>query len=74
MKYWTICYPGELGQHVQETFSEDQIIESYYSYWANRCLNALVDSKEINKENCIRDWCTVHWAWETDEFGKALNA
>ena len=24
MKYWTIVFPGECGQHVQETWSEDQ--------------------------------------------------
>ena len=25
MKYWTIVFPGEFDQHVQETWSEDQI-------------------------------------------------
>ena len=48
MRYWTIVSPGKFGQHVQETFSEDQIIESYYQYWANKCINALVDPAKIN--------------------------
>ena len=30
MKYWTIAYPGEYGQHVVETFNEEQIIDSYF--------------------------------------------
>ena len=67
MKYWTIVFPGEYDQHVQETWSEDQIIESYYKYWSTACLinNPKAD---ISKENCIEDWVIVHWAVETDQF------
>lgn len=71
MRYWTICYPGELGQHVQETFSEDQIIESYFQYWSDKMHNVGKDDL-ISRENCITDWCIVHWAVETDEFGKTM--
>lgn len=68
MKYFTICYPGEFNQHVKETFSEDQIIESYFQYWSYKMKNT---GKEdlISKEKCIEDWVVIHWGIETDEFG-----
>lgn len=72
MKYWTTCHPGEVGQYVQETFSEDQIIESYFKYWESKMLEVNLPEL-ISKENCINDWCSIHWAAETDEFGNKLN-
>lgn len=71
MKYYTIVFPGEFGQHVQETWSEDQIIRSYYTYWATKVLenNPTIP---LDKELCIDDWCVTHWATETDEFGNKL--
>ena len=72
MKYWTIVFPGEFGQHVQETWSEDQIIESYYKYWYGKMVESNNHDK-ISRELCIDDWCVVHWAEETDEFGKRIK-
>ena len=71
MKYWTIVFPGEYGQHVQETWSEEQIIESYYKYWSGKMfLNG--KGIDVSKANCIEDWKVIHWATETDEFGNKL--
>lgn len=69
MKYWTIAFPGEFGQHVVETWTEKQIIESYWTYWCTRMIQAKKDASEMTTERCIEDWCTVHWAVETDEWG-----
>lgn len=71
MKYWTICYPGEFGQHVQETFSEYQILKSYYRYWFLKMVEA-GKGNIATEEMCIEDWITVHWACETDQFGNKL--
>lgn len=71
MKYYTIAFPGEFGQHVVETWSEDQIIESYYTYWAQKMVMN-VPSSNLSKESCIEDWCVVHWAVETDQWGNKL--
>lgn len=63
MKYYTISFPGEFGQHVDEIWSEDQIIESYYKYWYGK----MVESNKhdlISRELCIDNWCAVHWAVE----------
>lgn len=72
MKYYTIVFPGEFGQHVVETWSTDQIIRSYYTYWATKILenNPTIP---LDKELCIEDWCVIHWAEETDEFGNKIN-
>lgn len=71
-RYWTICYPGEWGQNVQETFSEDQILKSYFPHWFHKMVEANKHD-HISNENCIEDWKIVHWAWETDEFGEKIG-
>ena len=63
MKYYTISFPGEFGQHVEEIWSEDQIIKSYYSYWFMKMTQA-GKADETTREKCIEDWCVVHWAME----------
>jgi hypothetical protein len=68
VKYWTIVFPGECGQHVQETWSEDQIIKSYFPYWSSK-MTEVGKQDLISKQLCIEDWCVVHWACATDEFG-----
>ena len=70
-RYWTIVFPGEHGQHVQETWSEDQIIASYYKYWSIKMIASGHDD-DISRENCIDDWCVVHWAQQTDQWGTPL--
>lgn len=69
MTYWTIKFPGECGQHVQETWSEKQILSSaWYRYWVFKMIEA--DKAHLmNNENALDDWKVVHWATETDEFG-----
>ena len=72
MKYWTIVFPGEEGQHVQETWSEEQIIKSaWYRNWVMMMVQAdkahLMDNK-----TAIDDWVVVHWAQETDQWGTPL--
>jgi|LakMenEpi03Aug12_release.lakeMendotaPanAssembly.Ray.scaffolds.fasta_scaffold625868_3 hypothetical protein len=71
MKYWTIVFPGEFGQHVQETWSEDQIIKSYYTYWSTKMIQNVKDA-DLSRDKCIEDWIVIHWAIETNEFGRDL--
>ena len=73
MKYWTICYPGEHGQHVQETFSEYQILQSYFDYWYGQ-MRKVGKLDEISIENCIEDWVCGHWAWRTDAVGNKFES
>lgn len=72
MKYWTIAFPGECGQHVVETWSEDQIIKSYYGYWVGKMIQNVGAQADLGRNRCIEDWCAVHWAVETDEWGNKL--
>lgn len=72
MKYWTIVFPGEFGQHVQETWSEEQIIKTYYNPWSQKMIIAGKNDM-INRDQCIDDWVCVHWAIETDQFGNKIN-
>lgn len=72
MKYWTIVFPGEFGQHVQETWDEDQIIKSYYAYWTGKMIDA-GHGDQVSREACIDDWTVVHWATETDQWGRPVG-
>ena len=72
MKYYTMCYPGNVGQLVQETFSEYQILQSYFDYWYGQ-MRKVGKLDEINIKNCIDDWVVGHWAWETDEQGNKIT-
>ena len=71
MKYWTIVFEGEYGQTVAETWSEDQIIKSYYRHWYILMLQK--SQTDLSVEHCIEDWVVVHWAVETDQFGNKLE-
>lgn len=64
MKSYTIVFPGEYGQAVQETWTENQIINYYFKYWSQRMIMAGKPEIDISRENCINDWCVVHWAQE----------
>lgn len=72
MKYYTICYPGEHGQHVQETFSEIQILQSYFDYWFGK-MREVNKLDEVTIQNCIEDWVVGHWAWSSDEVGNEIK-
>ena len=69
-KYWTICFPGECEQHVQETWSEKQILgSSWYKNWVMMMVQA--DKAHLMADKtAIDDWKVVHWAYESDWLGK----
>lgn len=71
MKYYTISFPGEFNQHVVETWSEQQILASYFPYWSEK-MSAVGKDDMISEELCISDWVVVHWACETDQWGNKL--
>ncbi len=73
MKYYTIAFPGEYGQHVVETWSEDQIIKSYFKYWCTKMVEA-GRGDQVSRQQCIDDWIVVHWANETDQWGSNIMA
>lgn len=66
MKYYSIAFPGEHGQHVEETWSEDQIIKAYYKHWCGKMIEN-VSAPDLNEQDCIMDWCTIHWATEVEK-------
>lgn len=72
MKYWTISFPGEFGQHVVETWSEDQIIKAYYPQWCSMMIQNRA-APDLNPDTCIDDWKVTHWAMETDQWGNKLE-
>lgn len=63
MKYYRISFPGEFGQHVDEIWSEEQILKSYYTYWCGKMIQN-VPNANLDKQQCIEDWTIVHWANE----------
>ena len=48
------------GTHV---VSDEEIIEEYWEYWSDKMKSAKKDPALITKENCIYDFCVIHWAY-----------
>lgn len=66
MRYWTICYPAphptqDFDMDVWETLSDQEILDSYWDYWYDK-MNEKGHNDMATVENCITDWCIVHWA------------
>ena len=67
MKYYSISFPGECGQHVEETWSEKQILgSSWYRNWVLMMVQA-DKALLMHDQSAIDDWCVVHWAIEVDK-------
>ena len=66
MRYYTISYPDHntLGQdYVRwETLSEQDILNHYWDHWCEQMQSRGHDPEVMTFENCIDDWCVVHWA------------
>jgi hypothetical protein len=67
MKYYRISFEGECGQHVEETWSEKQILSSsWYKNWVMMMVQA-DKTFLIENKTAIDDWCVVHWAEEVEK-------
>ena len=66
MRYWTIVYPDQnsLGEEYThwETLSDQDILDQYWIYWYVRMIEKNQDVDKLTSEQCIQDWCIVHWA------------
>lgn len=56
--------PGGVGHSdVEVTLTEQEILDTYFPFWSEQMKR--VDKEDaISYENCIEDFCVVHWAWE----------
>lgn len=66
MKYYTIVYPdrNSLGEEYNhwETLSEKEILDQYWKYWFIKMIDNGQPDEKLTSEQCIEDWCIVHWA------------
>jgi hypothetical protein len=52
-----------------EVFSEEEILNMYYDYWYSKMCEKYGKEKvdeSFCRLDCIDDWITVNWAWESD--------
>lgn len=63
MKYYQISFPGEFGQHVDEIWSEKQILKCYWTFW-NKKMYESGHADDVSEDRCIEDWTVTHWAVE----------
>ena len=55
---------NEQGHDKPVEITDDQIMYEYYPYWEEKMIKKFgIGHELITKENCIEDWCVVHWAW-----------
>jgi hypothetical protein len=69
MRYY--CYNefsnDENGEVV--TVSEEEIKDNYFPYWYNKMCQKYgkeIVNEKYSFEDCLEDWITVHWAWESN--------
>lgn len=59
-------FADETGGYVI-TLSEEDIIKQYWDYWYGAMCRKFgkehVDNT-YSKQECIEDFCIIHWAWE----------
>lgn len=60
---WGSPDPFAIENSVMITVSRSWIISTYFKYWAKR-MNHVGKVDQITYENCIDDFCVVHWAIE----------
>ena len=70
MKYYRYNKPKDSKNEDQTpvtvTLSEQEILDSYWDQWyTNMCIK--FGKTEYSTESCIRDWKTVHRAWEVED-------
>ena len=70
MRYFTYVEPNENDEPTYYTYSEEDVILEYWSYWYDRMCEkydkSYVDENYLYKD-CIDDWIALHGAWEQDE-------
>lgn len=56
-------FDGEEGFLTE--MNEDEILDYYWNYWNEKMLKKYGHGHElITPQNCIEDFCIIHWAWE----------
>lgn len=67
LKYYTYVEPGENDEPVYHTLSEVEILEQYFPYWNEQMIKKFGANyiQKYNFDDCVQDWCVVHWAWES---------
>lgn len=60
---------NELGQDQPVIVTEDDIRQTYWSYWKGEMEKRLAEGisrAPITWEYCLDDWIVCNWAWEVD--------
>ena len=73
MKYYSYVEP--MDDEMSPSFvvlSEKEILDSYYDYWCGK-MREVGKESEISKDNCIADWCVIHWALPEQIYRKDGN-
>lgn len=64
MRFWVYVEPVKNSSEPVYVIMEDKaILAEYWDYWCSR-MRSVGKEHLINKENCILDWATIHWAQE----------
>lgn len=62
MRYWMYVEPiKESSEPIYTILSDRGILTEYWDYWCERMRSAGKEA-EINANDCILDWATIHWA------------
>lgn len=63
MKSYTVVYPDDEGNAIEEVVTEREIIDSYFDYWSQQMVMS-GKAHQVSYKNCIEYWVTINWAME----------
>jgi len=60
MRYY--LYDDQEGRH---RVSTNEIFEMHWPTWYTKMVKKYgAENPRVNWEDCLKDWVTLHWAWE----------
>jgi len=63
MKKYRYIEPDHDWNPIEVVMTEEEIIKFYFNYWSTE-MKKRGKEEYISHENCIDDFCVVHWATE----------
>ena len=67
MRYYSFVQSEDDYNITKLVYSEIEILDEFWTFWCTE-MKGNGFAELINKESCIDDWCTLHWATREDVY------
>lgn len=67
MRYYSYVESEDDITITKLVYSEKEILDEFYTFWVTE-MKGNGFAQLISYENCINDWCALHWAYREDVY------